>query len=43
MTTTASRPKLKTRFKPARLKPSAAQPTRPLARLSLREGFKILP
>ncbi|CCE01152.1 GntR family transcriptional regulator [Bradyrhizobium sp. STM 3809] len=37
MTTPASRPKLKTRFKPARLKLSSDQPTRPLTRLSLHD------
>ncbi|WP_315725060.1 MULTISPECIES: GntR family transcriptional regulator [unclassified Bradyrhizobium] len=37
MTSPAPRPKLKTRFKPARLKLSSDQPTRPLARLSLHD------
>ncbi|CAL75377.1 putative transcriptional regulatory protein, GntR family [Bradyrhizobium sp. ORS 278] len=35
MTSPAPRPRLKTRFKPSRLKLSSDQPTRPLARLSL--------
>ncbi|GLH78593.1 transcriptional regulator [Bradyrhizobium sp. SSBR45G] len=37
MTTPAPRPRLKTRFKPARLKLSSDQSTRPLARLSLHD------
>ena len=37
MTPSATRPRLKTRFKPTRLKLSSDQSTRPLARLSLHD------